>query len=73
MHQVIGDMLRTHNIHEYNFDEIDPWGDILQTIACSICTTHHRTSKGSTGQLVFGRDKLFNIPYTPNWKNLTSQ
>ena len=35
--------------------------------------TIHRTNKASPGQLVFGRDMLFNIPYVPNWENIRAQ
>ena len=66
-------MLRTHNLNEYDFDEIDPWGPILQDVAYAIRATHHTTTKASPYQLVFGRDMLFNIPYTPNWENITAQ
>ena len=73
VHQVVGDMLRTHDLNEYDFDEIDPWGPILQDVAYAIRATHHTTTKASPCQLVFGRDMLFNIPYTPNWENITAQ
>jgi hypothetical protein len=73
VHQVVGDMLRTHDLNEYDFDEIDPWGPILQDVAYAIRATHHTTTKASPCQLVFGRDMLFNITYTPNWENITAQ
>ena len=59
-------MLHTHNLNEYDFDEIDPWGPILQDVVYAIHKTNHTTTKVSPGQLVFGRDMLFNIPCTPN-------
>ena len=66
-------MLRTHNLNEYDFDEIDPCGPILQDVAYAIRTTHHTTTKPSPGQVIFSRDMLFNVPYTPNWENITTQ
>ena len=39
----------------------------------AIRSTHHTTNKASPGQLVFGRDMLFNIPYVPNWENIRAQ
>ena len=71
--QVIGDMLRTHNLNEYNFDEVDSWGPTVQDVAYVIRATHHITTKASPCQLVFGRDMLFDIPYTPNWENIMAQ
>ena len=73
VHQVVCDMLYTHDLNEYVFDEIHPWGSMLQDVAYSISTTHHTTIKVSPGQLVFGRDILFSIPYTPTWENITAQ
>ena len=73
VHQVVGDMLRTHDLNNNDFDELDPWGSILQDIAWAIRSTHHTTNKASPGQLVFGRDMLFNIPYVPNWENIRAQ
>ena len=34
--------------------------------------TPHTTTKASQCQLVFSRDILFNIPYMPNWENITT-
>ena len=73
VHQVVGDMLRTHDLNNHDFDELDPWGSILQEIAWVIRSIHHTTNKASPGQLVFGRDMLFNIPYIPNWENIRAQ
>ena len=70
VHQVVGDMLRVHDLKNYSFDEIDPWGPILQNIAYAIRSTHHTTTNASPGQLVFGRDMLFNIPFTPDWTQI---
>ena len=33
VHQVVEYMLRTHDLKDHTFDEIDPWGPILQNIA----------------------------------------
>ena len=73
VHRVVGDMLRAQSLNEYIFDEIDPWGPMLQDVAYDIRTTYCTTTKVSPGQLVFGRDMLFNIPYKPNWEDITAQ
>ena len=59
-------MIRTHELTDHIFDEINPYGQILQDICISYCTTTHV----SPGQLVFVRDMLFNIPYTPDWDRI---
>ena len=45
VHQVVGDRLCTHNLNEYDFDKIDPWGPILQDVAYAIRATHHTTTR----------------------------
>ena len=67
---MVGDMLRPHDLKNYNFDKVDPWGYILQEIAWAIRSIHHTTSKGSPGQLVISRYLFLNIPYIPNWENI---
>ena len=70
VHQVVDDMLRTQDLKQHTFDSIDPWGPILNEAAWAICSTYHTTNRASPGQLVYGRDMLFNIPYQPNWKDI---
>ena len=33
VHQVFGDMVRTHDLKQYTFDDVDPWGPVLNEIA----------------------------------------
>ena len=70
VHQVVGDMLRTKDLKEYTFDSINPWGQILNEVAWAIRSTHHTTNKASPGQLVFGRDMIFNTPYHADWDEI---
>ena len=51
MHQVLGGMLRTNNLQQYDFDALDPWSDILASVAWAIYSTHHSTLKASPAQL----------------------
>ena len=48
-------------------------GPILQDVIYVIGATYHATTKSSPSQLIFGRDILFNIPYTPDRENTTAQ
>ena len=46
VHQVLDDMLRTKELQKHTFDEIDqidPWSELLASVAWSICSTHHTT------------------------------
>ena len=50
VHQVLGDMLRTKELQKHTFDEIDPWSEILASVAWAICSTHYTTT-GLTGTI----------------------
>ena len=68
VHQVLGDMLRTKNLQQYDFDALDPWNDILASVAWAIRSTHHSTLKASPAQLVFNRDMLLNAKFIADWE-----
>ena len=70
VHQVLGDMLRTKNLQQYDFDALDPWSDILASVAWAIRSTHHSTLKASPAQLVFNRDMLLNIKFIADWETI---
>jgi hypothetical protein len=46
----------------------DPTGFRSQTWA--ICSTFHTTLGATPGQLVYGRDMLFDLSFKANWKNI---
>ena len=71
IHQVIMNMFNTQGLKDRVFDFIDPWGEILSSIAWAICASHHSTLDATPAQLVFGRDMLFNIQSFINWKEIT--
>ena len=68
VHQVIGNMLRTKNLQEYDFDETDPWSEILASVACAILRTHHTTLQATPAELVFSRDMKLNIKFLADWE-----
>ena len=51
-------------------DEQDPWSGILAAAQFAMRATVHTTLKASPTQLVFGRDAMFNIPFTANWPQI---
>jgi len=61
IHQMLGNMFRMHNLSNLNFDEKEPWADIISQCAWTIHTTVHTTLDARCGQLVFGRDMLFDF------------
>ena len=48
--------------------EDDPWKGILSATAFAVRSTYHTTLQKNPGQLVFGRDMIFNIKHTANWE-----
>ena len=67
VHQVIGNIIRTFELETNYLDEEDPWKGILSATAFAVRSTFHTTLQQSPGQLVFGRDMIFNIKHTANW------
>ena len=70
VHQVFGDMVGTHDLKQCTFDDVNPWGPVLNDITWEIQSTCHTTTKASPGQLVFGRDILFGIPFIADWDKI---
>ena len=68
VHQVIGNIIRTFELQTNYLNEDDPWKGILSATAFAIRCTYHTTLHSTPGQLVFGRDTIFNIKHTANWE-----
>ena len=68
IHQVIANMVRTFELEINYLDEEDPWKGILSATAFAVRSTYHTTIKKTPGQLVFGRDMIFNIQHVANWE-----
>ena len=72
IHQVVQNMIKTKELDKFVFDYIDPWGEILSSVAWAIRASYHTTLMSTPAQLVFGRDMLFNMKKTINWKLITN-
>ena len=68
VHQTIGNLIRSFEVHKMDLDEKDPWTGILSAVSFAVRATIHTTLKATPMQLVFGRDAMLNIPFTANWK-----
>ena len=68
IHQTLGNIIRTFELQENYLDNEDPWPGILSAAAFAIHATYHTTTQKSPGQLVFGRDMIFNIKHQANWE-----
>ena len=73
IHQVIGNIIRTFELEDNYLEEDDPWKGILSATAFAVRSTFHTTLQNSPGQLVFGRDMIFNIKHTANWEYIRAR
>jgi transposase InsO family protein len=68
IHQVVQNMIKTKELDKFIFDYIDPWAEVLSSVAWAVRTSYHSTLLATPAQLVFGRDMLFNMKKAINWK-----
>jgi hypothetical protein len=68
VHQVIGNIIQTFELESNYMDEDDPWKGILSATAFAVRSTFHTSLQSTPGQLVFGRDMIFNIQHIANWE-----
>ena len=71
IHQVLRHMFLTKNLKERTLDYVDPFGDILASVAWAIRASYNSATDSTPAQNVFGRDMLFNIASMVNWKELS--
>jgi hypothetical protein len=68
IHQTIGDMLRTFEVENQPIDKSDPWSGILSAAAWAARSGHHATLQSTPGQLVFGRDMIWDTAHVADWQ-----
>jgi hypothetical protein len=68
VHQVIGNIIRAFELESNYLDEDDPWKGILSATDFAVRSTFHTSLQSTPGQLVFGRDMIFNIQHIANWE-----
>ena len=70
VHQTLGNLLRVYELEKYEFPRGDPWSNILSSAAWAIRSTVHTTLGATPGQLVYGRDMLFDLSFKANWRDI---
>ena len=71
VHQVLANMLRTKELENQVFDYINPWGNILSSIAWAIRSSYHSVLEATPAQLVFGRDMIVNLRFAVDWQAIS--
>src|SRR5688572_28129632 len=61
-------MVRTFEREANYLNEDDPWKGILSATAFVVRSAYRNTLRKTPGQLVFGRDMIFNIQHVANWE-----
>ena len=67
IHQTIGNIIRTFQVHSEEINEEDPWTGILATTMFATRATVHTTLGATPSQLVFGRDAILNAAFEADW------
>ena len=67
VHGTIKNMFRCMDLDNVQVDLLDPWDDILASVAWAVRSLYHTTLGATPGELVFGRDILFNIRNKIDW------
>jgi transposase InsO family protein len=70
IHQTIGNVLRTFKAENQPIDESDPWSGILSAAAWAVRSTCHTTLQSTPGQLVFGRDMIWDTAHVADWQHV---
>ena len=61
-------MVRTFEVENQPIDEDDPWSGILSAVAWAVRSTFHTTLQSTPGQLVFGRDMIWDTAHVADWQ-----
>jgi transposase InsO family protein len=68
MHQTLGNIIRTFELHKNDdLDPDDPWSGILAAAMFAMRATYHTTLQATSAQLVFGRDAILNTKFEADW------
>ena len=67
VHLTLANMVRTRDLQKSEDIDFD-WQGVLAAAAYGIRSTYHTTLRATPGQLVFGRDMLFNIQHIADWR-----
>ena len=73
VHQKLGNVIRSFQLHKTELDKDDPWSGILATAMYAIRATIHTTLKAAPTQLVFGRNANLNISFEADWHRIQQQ
>ena len=68
IHQTLGNIIRTFELHNDSDVTQDTWKGILSAAMFAVRATYHTTTQATPMQLVFGRDAILNVQFQADWK-----
>ena len=68
IHQTLGNIIRTFELHEDSDVTQDTWKGVLSAALFALRATYHTTTQATPMQLVFGRDAILNVQFQADWK-----
>jgi len=68
VHQTLGNIIRTFELHDSTMTSESPWDGILSATMFALRATYHTTLQTTPMQLVFGRDAMLNIKFQADWQ-----
>jgi len=68
VHQTLGNIIRTFEVHTSDMTTEDSWEGILSAAMFALRATYHTTLQATPTQLVFGRDAMLNIRFQADWQ-----
>jgi len=66
IHQTLGNILRTFEVHQADMTTEDAWEGILSAAMFALRATYQTTLQATSTQLVFGRDAMLNVKFQAN-------
>jgi len=68
VHQTLGNIIRTFEVHHSTMTSESPWDGILSAAMFALRATYHTTLQATPIQLVFGRDAMLNVQFQADWQ-----
>jgi len=68
IHQTLGNIIRTFEVHNSDMTTETPWDGILSAAMFALRATYHTTLQKTPMQLVFKRDAILNIKVQADWQ-----
>jgi len=66
IHQTLGNIIRTFEVHESDLATESPWDGILSAAIFALRATYHTTLQATPTELVFDRDAMLNVKFEAN-------